>query len=208
MPIQPCLHPTLLADVSALNRRFIGELAAAAGVGRFAADPELARRLAARLRQVDPRWPDCPFLLYRLVRSHEAAEPACLDPYAPGVSSLVTVTLGFVWQLAREQSPAARAVTGADEDWCDALGALCIAQLPLLSNHLSLRPRLIDVPGFWQDLARHKGISALQRASLGATGMQLIHARNRRARVAREWSPLRQTAAEATAARLPTRALR
>ncbi|MEO0615888.1 MAG: hypothetical protein AAFY69_07100 [Pseudomonadota bacterium] len=189
MPIEPSLHPALLHDISALNRRFIAVLAAAARNGRFAAEPGLTQRLSARLGGADPRWPNCPFLLYRMVKSDDTPGSTRLDAYDADVASLVTVTLGFVWQLAREHRPAARAVTGAGDRWCDALAAMSIAALPALSNHLSLRPRLVDVPGFWQDLARQSGISALQRASLGATGMQLIHARARRDRVAQEWSP-------------------
>ena len=199
MPIEPSLHPALLHDVSALNRRFIAVLAAAARDGQFAAEPGLTQRLSARLSGVDPGWPGCPFLLYRMVRGDDAPGATRLDAYDADVASLVTVTLGFVWHLAREHRPAARAVTGADDSWCDALAATSIAALPALSNHLSLRPRLVDVPGFWQDLARRSGISVLQRASLGATGMQLIHARARRDRVAREWSPDHREALATTA---------
>ncbi|MEO0346100.1 MAG: hypothetical protein AAF229_07550 [Pseudomonadota bacterium] len=189
MPIEPSLHPALLHDVSALNRRFIALLIGAARDGRFAAEQGLTQRLSTRLSGTDPGWPDCPFLLFRMVRGEEAPGSTRLDAYDTDVASLVTVTLGFVWNLAREHRPAARAVTGTDDAWCDALAAMSIAALPVLSNQLSLRPRLVDVPGFWQDLARQSGISALQRASLGATGMQLIHARARRDRVAQEWSP-------------------
>lgn len=189
MPIRPCLTAPLLRDISALNRRFMAVFVDAALGGRFAADADLVRRLSTRLSQRRGGWPDCPFLLYRIVLVDEAADATRLDPLDPGVAALVTVSLGFVWQLAREHPPAARAVAGADADWCDALAAMDIAQLSLLAGEVTLRPRLVDVPGFWQDLARRRGISSLQRASLGATGMQLIQARARRARVAREWSP-------------------
>ncbi len=197
MPIRPCLNATLLRDVSALNRRFVAVFVDAATHGAFAADAELVRRLSTRLTRSRTGWPECPFLLYRLVLVDEAADATRLDPVDPGVAALVTVSLSFVWQLAREHPPAARAVAGADAEWCDALAAMDIAQLSLLAGQVTLRPRLVDVPGFWQDLARRRGISPLQRASLGATGMQLILARARRARVAREWSPTLPVAAVA-----------
>ncbi len=189
MPIRPCLTAPLLRDIAALNRRFMAVFVDASRDGRFAADADLVRRLSTRLSQTRGGWPDCPFLLYRIVLVDEVGDATRLDPVEPGVAALVTVSLSFVWQLSREHPPAARAVAGADAEWCEALAAMDIAQLSLLAGQVTLRPRLVDVPGFWHDLARRRGISSLQRASLGATGMLLIQARARRARVAREWSP-------------------
>lgn len=204
MPIRPCLTAALLRDVSALNRRFMAVFVEAAATGRFRVDAALVRRISERLSTSGAGWPDCPFLLFRLVLVDETPDSTRLDPVDPEVAALVTVSLGFVWQLAREHPPAARAIAGADADWCHALAAMDIAGLSLLAGTVTLRPRLVDVPGFWQDLARRRGISALQRASLGATGMQLIMARTRRERVAREWSPSARVAAVADGAAMST----
>ena len=194
MTIRPCLDPHLLEDIAAMNRRFIAVLVDAATARRVQAEPELVGRLVRRLDAGDRRWPACPFLLYRPLRHERAPADVCLDRDDPAVVALVTLTLGFLWQLARDNPPAAQAVSGTDAAWCRALAKLSIAHLSLLSAELTLRPRLIDVPGFWQDLTRRRGISALQRASLAAAGMQLILARGRRARAAGALDLVRQRA--------------
>ena len=92
----------------------------------------------------------------------------------------------MLWQLARDNRPAACAVSGCDVDWCDALAGLSIATLAELSRAVALRPRLIDVPDYWHDMARRRGISALQRTSHGPAGMQLILSNERRTRARRD----------------------
>jgi len=131
MPIRPCLTAALLQDISALNRRFMAVFVDAARQGRFAVDAELMRRLANRLASSRSGWPGCPFLLYRIVPARDAPDATRLDPVEPGVAALVTVSLSFLWQLSREHPPAARAIAGAEADWCEALAATDIAELSL-----------------------------------------------------------------------------
>ncbi len=183
----PPIDARLFADVTAFNRQFVQLLVATQAAGRFAMDPELVRRLRARNEAPPAQWPDCPFLLFRLVADTsvpDAVNEPAIRQDDDGVAELITLSLGFLWQLARERPHAAAIVSGAAPSWCRQLALLDIAELAGLSLGAGLQPRLIDVPGFWQDLARRRGISVLQRASLGATGLQLIMSRARRSRVA------------------------
>lgn len=184
--LQPLpLDARLLIDVTELNRQFVRILLSANRAGRLPVEAELVRRLDARCAESADGWPGCPFLLFRVVA--EDSRPAavslpCIEQHQPSVAGLITLTLGFLWQLARERPQAAQIVSGASRDWCEQLSDLTIAGLAGLSTRAALQPRLTDVPGFWQDLARKRGISALQRASLGAAGLQLIMSLERRKR--------------------------
>ena len=185
--LQPLpLDARLLGDVTELNRQFVRILLSANRAGRVPVEDELVRRLDARCSENAAGWPGCPFLLFRVVaedsRSAAVSLP-CIEQHQAHVGGLITLTLGFLWQLARERPQAAQIVSGASDAWCQQLAGLTIAGLAGLSSRAALQPRLTDVPGFWQDLARKRGISALQRASLGAAGLQLIMSVERRQRV-------------------------
>lgn len=176
----------LLGDVTALNRQFIRILLDANRAGQMPIEEELVRRLDARCAEDSARWPGCPFLLFRVVGEDTGLAAIgfpCIERHDSRVARLITLALGFLWQLARERPQAAQIVSGASADWCAHLAGLTIAGLGGLSARAALQPRLTDVPGFWQDLARKRGISALQRASLGAAGLQLIMSVERRRRV-------------------------
>ncbi|MFK8052882.1 MAG: hypothetical protein AB8F65_07885 [Woeseiaceae bacterium] len=177
------LPMALMKEVNYLNQRFIGLMVAAAEQGKIDLEPELQRSLGTIPARRHPPVPVAPFLLYRV--SHEANEslPGCLDGFNDAVAELTTLSLSFLWHLSREDLLAAQMVSGAGARWCQQLARLSIVDLVGLTAGASLQARLIDVPGYWQDLARRRGISALQRASLGAAGLQLILSRSRRKRV-------------------------
>lgn len=184
---QPCFNSRLRGEIADLNQRFIDLLLYAGRHRRIEIESGLLHRIE-RTRQRDPsRITETPFLLYRVVRDLEAQPgippPGCLPADDERVSDLVTLTMGFLWQVARDDLLVASVVAGAGRAWCGQLAALSIAQLAGVSLRAGLQARLIDVPGYWQDLARRRGISALQRASLGAAGMQIILSRSRRERV-------------------------
>ncbi|MEM7611014.1 MAG: hypothetical protein AAF270_05015 [Pseudomonadota bacterium] len=186
MEIDSAFDRQLIKEIVGLNQRFIEIIINANRLGEFAIDAGLVEKLAERLREASPSWPDCPMLLYRVVANDQGdtcAADTRLDHYDPSVTELITLSLGFLWQLARLDSRAAQLVAGVDAGWCEHLAALDVASLAGLPAHARLQPRLIDVPGFWQDLARRRGISFLQKNSLGAAGLQISLSRVRRGRV-------------------------
>ena len=176
----------LLDELDDLNQRFARLLLERVETGELALAPGLTEALRVRLHDHGGRLPTCPFLLYRVT----SAPPAVAD--APGalrggngeVAALAALTLTFLWRLAREDLPVVRLVAGADAGWCDTLASAAPTRLAALAGEATLRARLVDVPGYWQDLVRSTGISTLQRASLGAAGLHLVMSRRRRSRPA------------------------
>lgn len=167
----------LIDEIYELNQTFIGLMLEHDDRGRFCIEPSLREALVEnRLR-----LPKCPFLLFRpIVQRFGEADNVSIPIGELGVAALVVATLTSVRELAKRDLPAAMLVTGANESWCRDLTRRTPADVLDLARECALRPRLIDVPGYWQDLVRQAGISALQRASLGASGLQLIHSRRDR----------------------------
>ncbi|MEL7309939.1 MAG: hypothetical protein AAFN07_00385 [Pseudomonadota bacterium] len=167
---------TLISEIHELNQSFVELMLRAYRGGDFALDPVLAKALD----QPDRVLPQCPFLLFRPVERADDDVSVVLranDDFAQG---LVVATLTLLRQLAREDLPTVRLLTGESVRWCRTLAALTPSELVRLAPRLDLKPRLVDVSGFWQDLVRARGVSRLQRASLGATGLQLVLSRPRR----------------------------
>lgn len=173
----------LLEEISLLNQKFVALLIAAADNSQIHMDADLLKSM----RQATGRLPiQLPFLLYRVRRDDEipAVEiPGCLGRYDERVNELTTITISFLWHLVQDDPLTAQIVSGASHEWCAQLRQQSIAGLASVATGARVQARLIDVPGYWQDLARRRGISTLQRASLGAAGLQLILSRNRRCRV-------------------------
>lgn len=179
----------LLREIAALNRRFVRLLLDGAASDQVALDAALAADLRRASQSPRALFEHCPFLLFRIVTDTEAR--VCdvqLPPYDERVGHLTSVSLSFLWQLARDDQTAAQIVSGAGPAWCEALASRPLVSLTQLSVRAHLQPRLVDVPCFWQDLSRRRGLSALQRASMGAAGLQLILSRSRRQRVERDFA--------------------
>ncbi|MEO0574932.1 MAG: hypothetical protein AAF004_05665 [Pseudomonadota bacterium] len=174
----------LIDDIDQLNQRFIDLMMAAAADTQMALGQPLYDRLQT-LASTQRRVAACPFLLFRLCFDAEMAHAPVLCRQRPGVSELVLLSLSILWQVAKSDLHAATLVSGADQSWCQDLAQRPLTSLESLAGLATLRPRLIDVPGYWQDLSQPNGISALQRASLGAAGWQIIMSRSRRRRLSR-----------------------
>ncbi|MEO1582908.1 MAG: hypothetical protein AAFR91_13840 [Pseudomonadota bacterium] len=167
----------LLEEIHSLNQLFVEQMLRASDRGTFALDESLADAL----RVPGFVLPRCPFLLFRPVRRDANLGVGTVIP-AQGdeAAGLVSTTLALLRSVAREDLPAACLLAGGDANWCESLAALRPDALLALSQACDLKPRLVDVPGFWQDLLRSRSVSRLQRASLGATGLQLILSRRNR----------------------------
>ncbi len=167
----------LLEEIHSLNQLFVEQMLRASERGAFALDDGLADALRA------PGFalPRCPFLLFRPVRRDANLGVGTTIPaQSDRAAGLVSTTLTLLRSVAREDLPAACLLAGADANWCESLATLRTDALLELSQACDLKPRLVDVPGFWQDLLRSRSVSRLQRASLGATGLQLILSRRHR----------------------------
>ena len=176
----------VVSEVCSLNQAFIKTMLSAAEAGRMALEPRLKASLQSAHEAATGSVGRCPFLLYRLEfpppAVHEGAA-SLLGGDSDGATSLASMTLAFLWQLARSDMAAARIVAGASAAWCQDLAGRPLAELAPLAREAVLTPRLIDVPGYWRDLTRERGISALQRASLGAAGLQMLMSQSRQQRL-------------------------
>lgn len=177
-------NSSLVKDIDQLNQRFIDLMLAAAADAQMTLGQPLYDRLHA-LSGSDGRVASCPFLLFRLCFEPDVAHAPVLSRERAGVSELVLLSLTVLWQVAKSDLSAATLVSGAAHSWCQDLSQRRLSELETIAGLATLRPRLIDVPGYWQDLSHPGGISALQRASLGAAGWQIIMSRARRGRLAR-----------------------
>lgn len=177
----------LIREIAALNQGFIDLLITAADSDCIPMDMRLRERLNRMLQQPQDTLRRCPFLLFRLCFDDVALTPDVLALRASqtGVTPLATITLSFLWQLARRDVAGCELVSGADGDWCQQLARTAMADLVDIAATANLRARLTDVPGYWQDLSRPDAISALQKASLGAAGWQIIMSTSRRRRLPR-----------------------
>ncbi|MEN7342456.1 MAG: hypothetical protein AAAFM81_05905 [Pseudomonadota bacterium] len=183
---QSSLSTRLFEQISALNQSFIDVMDVAARSGAVDVSHDILHGLTHAHADQQSHFDRLPFLLYRL---YDAASthpgPSGIPDDIAGASDLVTLTASFIWQLAQEDVALATLVTGFDQVWCQNFGQNSIADLAGFATRARLRIRLVDAPGYWQDLVRQRGISSLQRASLGATGLQLILSRARRHRARR-----------------------
>ncbi|MEM9171069.1 MAG: hypothetical protein AAGA84_00035 [Pseudomonadota bacterium] len=171
-----------VAQVQSLNQAFIGELYAAAQAQRVAVEPTLITALSTARHERHSSLRQCPFLLFRIEIGHCGVnEPSgvWLGAHHDSTATLICAALTFIWQLAKTDIAAARLVSGAPISWIEDLAQRQLAELVGFAKASHLRPRLIDVPGYWHDLLRRSGISALQRASLGAAGLQMCLSRSR-----------------------------
>ena len=167
----------LLEEIHLLNQLFVEQMLRASECGTFALDDGLADAL----RVPGFVLPRCPFLLFRPVRRDATvAAGTTISAQGDKAAGLVGATLTLLRSVAREDLPAACLLAGGDANWCESLAALRPDELLELVQSCDLKPRLVDVPGFWQDLLRSRSVSRLQRASLGATGLQLILSRRHR----------------------------
>ncbi|MEM8547355.1 MAG: hypothetical protein AAGF46_04240 [Pseudomonadota bacterium] len=179
----------VVSEVCSLNQAFIKTMLSAAAAGRMALEPRLQEALQSAHEAATGSVGRCPFLLYRLefpppaVHEHAASSLGGGRGDSDGATSLASMTLAFLWQLARSDMAAARIVAGASVTWCQDLAGRPLAELAPLARQAVLTPRLIDVPGYWRDLTRERGISALQRASLGAAGLQMLMSQSRQQRL-------------------------
>ncbi len=188
MGLENTFNRSLLSDIAAVKSAVYPNNSVRQRARQYDVDAELAADICTGARGASARLARLPiFCSIALSRralgwqTHPAGGTR-LDQFDPAVTELITLSLGFLWQLARNDLQAAQLIAGTDRAWCEQLAALGIAELTGLTLSARLHPRLIDVPGFWQDLARRRGISALQRASLGAAGLQIIMSRARHRR--------------------------
>ncbi|MBT8098955.1 MAG: hypothetical protein KJO82_04355 [Gammaproteobacteria bacterium] len=69
---------------------------------------------------------------------------------------LACAALSFLWALARQNSYAARLVSGAPLHWCDLLAEQALLPLLQVAGYSDLvRPRLAGRSGFWRRLLQH-----------------------------------------------------
>jgi len=157
-----------LANVSSLNRAFLGWLVSRA-VGELPPS-RLPRTLVGRITALGPvpsrRLAASPFLLFGLAHDDERrwepifdnrpARDLFIDGRPPdrGQAELTCATLGFLWDLARRRPYVARVLSGADPGWCERLADCALVDVlqraAAASGLLGLvRP---DDASFWQRL--------------------------------------------------------
>ncbi|MEL7022416.1 MAG: hypothetical protein AAGL69_01645 [Pseudomonadota bacterium] len=167
----------LVNEINELNQSFVDLMLRAYHAGTFPLDSVLANALDRSERVL----PACPFLLFRpIARLDQVSGSLVLTTTDDVGQGLVMATLTLLRQLARDDLPTVRLLTGAPASWAQSLADLSARDLVHLAPRLDLKPRLVDVAGFWQDLVRAREVSELQRASLGATGLQLVLSRRHR----------------------------
>ncbi|MEM7765000.1 MAG: hypothetical protein AAF290_13120 [Pseudomonadota bacterium] len=172
-------------ELGPLNQRFLSLLLITAERGEL----ELSPDIVAALQQQTERWQSTcstlPFLLYRVTaRNDNTAVPVAgwLDPVQDGVRELTTMTLGLIWQLCHDSPLLAAMISGMNQGDIAKISAQSLVELLSDAHRVGLQARLIDVPGYWQDLVQLQRASRLQKESLGPSGLQLILSRARQAK--------------------------
>ena len=131
MEFEP-LTPAVLANVRALNGRFLDCIAA--GTDPLLAAPPQRITAIRELRPVQrARLAECPFLLFapdcnnadrwaRLFRGtqRELAHARSRD-HGSGSQGVLAAAIAFLWQLSQHNLYAARLVSGASLGWCERL---------------------------------------------------------------------------------------
>lgn len=191
----PGPQPADYDNVRALNRAFLNLLTDRHAAARLFAElpsalMERCVELTSRRRQ---RVAETPFLLFSF-RERDAAywdrlfeERRCHDllaavePLDAALAGLVSAGLGFLWQLARQNTYTARLICGASLHWCEQL-----AERPLLEVvSVADARRLLTLrspgdAGLWQKLL-HDGASSDRAVSdaarLSALQRVLTHGR-------------------------------
>lgn len=167
-------QPADFQNVHAFNREFLGLLIGGAPARDLL--ERVARRVADRLSKLTAlqreRLARSPFLLFSFRerdnefwdRIHAAGPDRALfdEPRRRqhDRTELVSTSLSFVWQLARENTYAARLVCGASQHWCERLAErplLDVVRQAVAADVLRLR-REHDVL-FWSKLL-HAGVVA------------------------------------------------
>ena len=178
----PIVNEHVITEVAQLNQQFIGQLLANPDAS---ADPIFVKKYAlllANKERVFAAALRCPFLIFRPadlklpVQQVRDSDRVVQPPTLSFELSLFTLT--FIRQLAREDCITAQLVCGASKSWCEKLGSVPLNQIGALAARTQLHPRLLDIPGFWREMARpQKSLTALQKSTLGVAGLQIILSR-------------------------------
>lgn len=155
-----------LANVHALNCAFIELLRHGRRVCADEQSASIATRLAPIGAERAARLARCPFLLMSLKESDErrwqrlfAAEPQrdlvdLLDGPDGDAERLLGAVLGFLWQLAKQNTFATRLISGAGLGWCEQLASSTLFDVLQLARRQGdlLTVRLAGNGDFWNKL--------------------------------------------------------
>ena len=151
-------------NIHALNREFLRLLRS--NPTQFGLDALQAARLAALGRQQMERLASTPFLLFAMQENDESAwrEICSGDPNNdlfvtaagsdPSISDLIATTVGFLWQLAKQNPYAVRMICGASQAWCDTITELTYIELITLARRRHDLVKLRQAPNadIWSKL--------------------------------------------------------
>lgn len=156
-----------LAEVRALNVAFLTYLSGADG-GRLRSEfsDSLRGAVGGLSDRNVQRLSTVPFLLMACKERDDrywepvANDHAVHDLFAPPpveadpISQIACATMGFLWQLSRRNSYAARMVCGATVGWCEQLAARSLFEVlqRTVIDLTVLTPRLAGDQMFWQRL--------------------------------------------------------